>query len=487
MKSRNYCFSFALSSCSAIIIAAFGFMATAPNVRAQAASQTTPSTENVPKNITLDDAIHAAIARNTTVRTAHNAERSSDIEVTRSKDNMWMPTASATGSWGYEYSLVPQSQRQYYTEQAVQAGDSIAFAPELISTPASSQSLSYNVSATENLFNGGADVARISAAEASFGAAKNQFTWTRQETAFNVTSDYLNVLRTDELVGAADSTLAEALAQYSLIKGQYDAGVVPIAQVYQQEAVVGQDSLGLIQAVNTYENAETALLLILNIPPNEYENYTFSAAGIDTSTTDALRKASDTSISADRFNPAIDTRPDIIAQQENIKASADQVDETRAALYPKLNASVGVGGSGDNSDLTKIQMANAFNLGLTLSVPIFDAMQNRLAIDEQEIAVENQQITLEQDVQQARSDATNAVINLQSAKEAIIASDAALVSAQEGLRLAEEQLNVGSGTEVAVIVAEAALETARTNRVNAKYNWVLAQKQLDYTLGKWNY
>jgi outer membrane protein len=295
------------------------------------------------------------------------------------------------------------------------------------------------------------------------------------------------VLRTDELVDAAQKTLAEAVAQYNLVKGQYDAGVVPIVQVYQQDAVVGQDSLGLIQAVNTYKNAETALLVDLNISPNEYENYTFSVAGIDTSTADALQKAMDTSISGDRFNPAIDTRPDIIAQQQSIEASKDQVDETRAALYPKLNASVSIGGSGDNPDLTKIQMANSFNLGLTLSVPIFDAMQNRLLIDEEEINVENQKITLEQDVQNVRSAATTAVINLQSAKEAIIASDAALVSAREGLRLAEEQLNVGSGTEVAVVVAEAALETARTNRVNAKYNWVLAQKQLDYTLGKWNY
>jgi outer membrane protein TolC len=79
------------------------------------------------------------------------------------------------------------------------------------------------------------------------------------------------------------------------------------------------------------------------------------------------------------------------------------------------------------------------------------------------------------------------VINLQSASEALDASQSALVSAQEGLRLAEEQLNVGSGTEVAVVVAEATLESARTSRVNAKYNWVFAQLQLDYILGKWNY
>ena len=44
-----------------------------------------------------------------------------------------------------------------------------------------------------------------------------------------------------------------------------------------------------------------------------------------------------------------------------------------------------------------------------------------------------------------------------------------------------------NGIQVDVIIAEAQLQTARTDRVNAVYNYLLATKQLEYLLGKTNY
>ncbi len=407
-----------------------------------------------------------------------------------------MPSVNASGSWGYNYSLNPVTKQvpvNPYVPIIAANGDTTAYAfnpnPTYVpvTPPGGSQSLSYSASANLNLFNGGADAAEINVAEAKLGSDHNTAIWTRQTTAYNVTKAYLNVLLNNELIDAADSTLAEALAQLSLVKGQYDAGVVPIVQFYQQDAVVGQDSLQLIQAVNNYKNAKIALLFLLNIPPNEYNTYTFTAEGIDTSTSAASRAAVDTSIASSRFNAVIDKRPDVIAQQQSIEASQYTIDVTRGALYPSLGASVSIGGAGDGSSFSQIRFGNSFNAGLTLNIPIFDKMQNRLLIDEEGIEVESQQVQLQQVVQQARSDAAMAVNNLQAADEALDASDGTLRSALEGLRLAEEQLTVGSGTQVSVVVAEATLETARTNRVNAKYNWVLAQQQLAYTLGQWNY
>jgi outer membrane protein len=450
--------------------------------------------------ITLDQAIHEAIDRNYTVRTSGNVARRNAIEVTRSKDNMWLPTVGATGSWNYDYSLSSASQRTATLLQIMQGtvpttnGDSLlvngvvpgATTTQIV-TPAGVHSLSWGASAGINLFNGGSDIARVHAAEASLGAAQYGFNWTRQQIAFDVTTDYLNVLRTGELVFAADTTLAEGVAQLRLVQGQYQAGVVAIAQVYQQEAVVGQDSLALIQARNTYQNAQAELLFQLNIPPNEYNNYTFTVAGIDTSVTPASRAAIDTTLDAGKINAAVDNRPDILAEEQAIQARVYDIDITRGALLPSLDASAGIGGAGSNSDLTHIRVENSLSAGLKLTIPIFDKFQNRLLIDEQQVDVENERITLEQDVQQMRNDATQAVNNLKAADLAIDESQVALTAAEESLRNAVERLRVGAGTQVDVVIAEAAAETARVNRVNAKYNFVLAERQLQYTLGHWNY
>ncbi|HZK75672.1 MAG TPA: TolC family protein, partial [Candidatus Kapabacteria bacterium] len=356
-----------------------------------------------------------------------------------------------------------------------------------ITKPAGSHSLNWNATASYNKFHGGSDVALINQSESLSGASNNDFTWTRQVTAFNVTTDYLDVLRTNELVDAADSTLAEGLAQLRLVQGQYDAGVVPIGQVYQQKAVVGQDSLALIQAINNYQNAKTNILFLLNVPPNDYSNYNFNVEGIDTSTSPAVRAAVDTTITDAQLNDVIDKRADILAQQQNIQAALFKIDITRGALLPSLDASAGISGAGTGQSLTGIQMNNGLSVGLTLSVPIFDQFQNELAIEEQEVDAENERITLEQNVQQLRSDAAQAINNLKASDLAIDAGQSALTSADESFRLAAERFRVGAGTEVDVIIAEGALEVARANWVNAKYNWVLAQRQLAYTLGQWNY
>ncbi len=473
------------------------FLATA--AYAQTPSQSTPAFSNLPPTITLDVAIRRAIAENYSVREAGNVAHRNDIEVTRSEDNAWLPSAEASGSWRYDYSLEPVSERtrtilQTQTFVPTTTGDSILVSgivpgasTQQVITAAGSHSLQWNASASYNIFHGGSDVARIHAAESNFSGAKNTFSWTRQEIAFAVTSDYLNILRTGELVTAADSTLAEGMAQLALVQGQYQAGVVPIGNVYQQEAVVSNDSLSLIQAQNNYENSRAQELFDLNVPPNQFSNYSFNLDGIDTSTSPAARSAIETSISASALDAAINNRPDILAQENSIQAAQFGIDITRGALLPSLDASAGIGGAGSNTDLTRIQMANGLNVGLSLTIPIFDQMQDRLLIQEQEVDVENDRIALEQDVQTIRNLATQYVNNLKAADLALDATQSGLTSAEESFRLAEERLRVGAGTEVDVIVAEAALETARTNRVNAKYNWVLAQRQLAYTLGKWNY
>ncbi len=429
-------------------------------------SQSTPPVSSVPKDITLDEAIKAAITRNYTVRTAGNTTRRDEIEAKRASDNQWLPTASASAGYQYKYSLTPQTTSFFVQTDTLGGG-----ASRVVTLASGSQSLSYDASANYNLYNG----------------SRSNLTWTRQQIAFTVTSDYLNVLRTDELVTAATQSLEEAIAQLGLTRGKFEAGVLPIGQVYQQDAVVAQDSLSFIQARNNYENAKADLLFELNLPPNAYNQYNLSLTGIDTSTSPAARAAVDTSISDARINTAIDARPDITAERHTIEAQIANIDAIRGSLYPKLDANAGIQGGGSNSDLTRVQLQHGLFFGLSLSVPIFDKMQNRLLIAEEEIDVETQRIQLEQQVQQIRSDAAKAVNNLRSSDEALDASDAGLRSAVESLRLAEERLRVGAGTQVDVIIAEAAVETARTNRVNAKFNYVLAERQLAYALGQTNY
>jgi outer membrane protein len=444
-------------------------------------TESTPST-GAEQVLSLDQAITRAMTNNYGVIVSQNQTRRSELEVRRNEDAL-LPSVSGSAGYNYNYDLVPQASRT-----TLIPADPLTGAPQReIITPAGSHGINYSVNGNLNIFNGGSDAARIRSAKSNLQSAQSNLTWTRQLTAFNVTSSYVNALRTKELVASSKKTLAESQAELNRVKGLFDAGSIPIGQVYQQEAVVGQNELSVIQAQNNFENAKADLLFLLDIPPNEYNKYNLTVQGIDTSTTSSRRVAVDTTMNPELIESALNARPDIASARAAIEAAEAQVAVIRGELLPSLDATASIGGGGANSDLFRIHSTNDLSAGLRLSVPIFDRFQNEILIQEQQVQVETQRVQLQQDLQGIRSDIAKAENNVRAADQALDASDRALRSAEESLRLAEERLKVGAGTQVDVIVAQAQVETARTNRVNAKYNFVLAQRQLQYTLGRWNY
>ena len=101
MRFRLFCTSVCFS------VAALAGMTAA---YAQAPSQSTPSTSNIPHTITLDDAIKSAIVRNSTTRIASNTVRRDEYSARAARDNMWLPTIQATGNWNYNYSFNPTAE-----------------------------------------------------------------------------------------------------------------------------------------------------------------------------------------------------------------------------------------------------------------------------------------------------------------------------------------------------------------------------------------
>ncbi len=417
--------------------------------------------------ITLDQAIRLALDSNYTARTAEYNVTSAQYGSTKASDNL-LPTAAATGAYAYTHSLTTQTF----------LGDTL--------NP-NNHALRYNVGANVNIYNGGFDASSIRSAGYTLDAAKYNLKWTRQQVAFSVVSAYITALRTKELVATNEKTLAEYKSQLDRINGLYSAGSVPVIQVYQQQAVVSQQEVQVIQARNNFLNAKADLLFLLNVPPDSYNSYDVSIAGVDTTLSGLKSKETQVQPTPSLVNSLIDQREDFLSLRASILSSEEAIGITRAALLPRLGASLGLGGSGQNTSLTGIQLIHNINGGLNLSIPIYDAAQTRLQIDIQEVQIETNKVQLEQAEEQFRSDVAKGQNNVMAAEEAVAATVTELQSAEESLRAAEERLRVGAGIQVDVIIAEAQVQTARTDRVNAVYNYLLATKQLEYLLGKTNY
>ncbi len=426
--------------------------------------------------ISLDEAIRLALDKNYDARSSQLLLESAETSKDRAEANL-LPSLGASASYGLTKPLDDRT-----TTLVIDSNDVV------FGTNAATQSNSYSLGGEFNLYSGGGDAANIRSAGYALDAAKYGLKWARQSVAFSVTSAYIEALRTKELLNASEKTLAESRAQLERVRGLYDAGSIAIGQVYQQEALVGQQELESINTKNLYDNARTDLFFLLNLPQDALR-YDVTTRGIDTSVSTLRGRAPQVSITDAAVNDLLTRREDFLSTRSSILASEAAIDVTRSRLLPQLDLTYSIGGGAASTafEFNRMRYQNDLRGGLSFSWAIFDRSQTNRTAELQEIDIRIDKIRLEQNEQSFRTEIAKANNTLRSAELALDASDRALRAAEEATRLATERVRVGAGIQVDVIVAQSQLQSARTNRVNAIYNYVFAQKQLEYLLGRWNY
>jgi outer membrane protein len=76
------------------------------------------------------------------------------------------------------------------------------------------------------------------------------------------------------------------------------------------------------------------------------------------------------------------------------------------------------------------------------------------------------------------------LLDLDAARKSWDVSEKVLVSASEDRKIAEERYNLGAGTLLDLLVANASLVNAQATRVNAIAGYLIAKFNLEYVIGE---
>ncbi len=422
--------------------------------------------------LTLEQAVKIALQRNTTLQKAENNMKVSESNVKSAVGN-FLPSLSASGGWNWS--------------RQISAGGTINFGNFVFNNPTTvTESRNYNASVNTNwtLFDGLSNFAGLSQSKNQLKSAELALENLKQQIVFQTVSYYYTVVNDQQLMKVKEDNVAWNKRNLETIVERNKLGAVTLADVYQQQVQEGQAELDLITAKNNLETAKSNLLYYLGL--DVLGNYTFS----DSLTTKELGELSKSPSAQYEdigalVKKALNERADYQSALYNLASAKNGVTMAWSGNLPTLSASGSY--SLRANTLGDLSKNRTYYVGLSLNIPIFSGFSVENRVEMARVSEMNAQVDLDDLRRTIKQNLQQTYLNMQAAEKGLEVSKRNVEAATENKKIAEEKYALGSGTLLDVLIANSNYTTARTNYINAEFQYVVLNEQLKYYIGVLDY
>jgi outer membrane protein TolC len=322
----------------------------------------------------------------------------------------------------------------------------------------------------QNLIDFGA-LGRVRSAQAQARSSNADAEATAEQAATVATNAYVRAMRTDADLRArqADTLLATELLR--IAQSQLQAGTGVGLDVTRALAQLAATRAALLSSRNARDHAHLDLVRSLALP-----------VGTEIVLTDSLStRAGATAVpdEATLVAEALRNRPDLVAEQERVRAAKQGLSAIKAERLPSLGLVADDGVIGKNG----AKLLPTYTWGLQVSVPIFDGFRREARVQEQQSVVREAEVRQRDVEQQARADVRGALIDLAGAGEQLAAATERLRLAEQELAQARDRFNAGVAGNADVVNASLALTSSRMLVNDAETLYQLARVALARATG----
>ena len=314
-------------------------------------------------------------------------------------------------------------------------------------------------------------IGRVKSAQAQARSSNADADASAELAATTATTAYVRAMRADADLRArqADSLLATQLLR--IAQSQLQAGTGVGLDVTRAKAQLAATRASLISSRNARDHAHLDLLRSLAVP-----------VGTEITLSDSLSPAAPRQTLPDEatlVQQAIRNRPDLIAEEERVRAAKQGLSAIKAERLPTLGlvADDGVIGKTGGKLLT------TYTWGVQLTLPIFDGFRREARVQEQQSMVKEAEIRRRDVEQQAQADVRGALLDLANAREQVAAATERLDLAEQELSQARDRFNAGVAGNADVVNASLALTASRTLVNDAETAYQLARVALARATG----
>ncbi|HYK19758.1 MAG TPA: TolC family protein [Pyrinomonadaceae bacterium] len=293
----------------------------------------------------------------------------------------------------------------------------------------------------------------------------------REQVSEATALTYLEVLRSERTVSAAQAnvTLAEALLR--LAQDQRNAGVATGVDVTRAETRLAQERVDLAQAQTSAEQARLNLQRVVGVPLGSALMLTDQLAFTSESLPEPASAVAD----------ALSHRAEVLISEAQVSMFNLERKAVKDEYLPSLQFVGDYGVSGITPTNTTLPTRR---IAVQLNVPIFNGglTQGRLTVatsreHEAELQLGSVRGQVEQDVRLAIS-------TLRTTIERVRAADEAMRLAERELEMSRDRFRAGVADNLEVINAQASLANARAGQVQALAVYNAARLNLAAALGR---
>lgn len=419
----------------------------------------------------LRTALEIALQNSTSVMNLENSLGIQKLSTKTAKGNLF-PSLSLSANW---------SRNNTFSEGTVRFENGVPIIIPKQDTWINSFNLGLNSQVT--LFNGLSNLKQIDLEEENESSIKINLDKEKYDIAYKVNAAFFDVIKREKIVTVNQDNLKDSRDQLERINEFMNVGKRTIADVYKQDVLVAQNELILERSVNDFKKSKVDLLLAIN--SNLDADFTPSENGINYNLSDSdLKQIIDRNSNTDvLMNRALEKRYDYKSSIQDIKIGETQLNIDRKNQYfPIISGFANY--NLNASRVNNILDSRSFSFGLSLSYPIFQGFKMDNKRQASEISIKQKQDNLSQLEQQIKSDLKKAYIDLETAYKQIEILNRNIKSAEQDKLFSEENYRVGIGTLLDVQTASTKLNSLKIERINAYYDFLLAEKRLNYFSGE---
>jgi len=384
-------------------------------------------------------------------------------------------------------------------------------------TFANTQVLSQNFYVSSNvvLWSGLAQYHNIKANQYQYLSSAENYLQQKNDLALNVATTYINVIFSDEILQIAKAQYKITQEQLERTQKLADAGTLAKSAVYDLKAQLANEEVNVTSADNNYQIAMLTLKQLLNL--DTLNNFNVSRPNVDMMNNE-LATLSVQNI----YETALKNQHSIKSANYNLLAAEKNLAAAKGRVSPTLSAtgSLGTGTSELDKNIdavnivgveqapyvtqsgeaiytpkteivtSKKSFSDQFNdnvnksIGFTLSIPIFNGLQTVTGIKNAQLNTLNAKYTQDLTEQNLYKTIAQAYANSKAALNKYNATKLSVEASEQSFFYAQQKYNVGAISTFDYNNAKTRLQSAQSNLVQAKYDYVFKLKVLDFYQGK---